>query len=204
MCTKPTNGVSVEKETEVSNHVSIPLSNHVINLDEDTNEEEDPTGSRGKRKSGRNEYDSELDKYMEAANTDLVFSYGDYEYDPDGMNKRICKTVNNLNMQIRQNIQILVLPDAWTNLENVGRTTDLSNPMRGYMETAPEEGLHEISKKLFPSPFTTPPSNGKRKKGSSSGKRKKAMTGSGYCGARRCRNVLPKVIFCIFFLSSYM
>ncbi|MCI71847.1 hypothetical protein A2U01_0093110, partial [Trifolium medium] len=56
----------------------------------DMNEGEDPAGSRGKCKSISNDYDTELDKDKEAVNTDLVFSDGDYEYDPDEMNKRIC------------------------------------------------------------------------------------------------------------------
>jgi hypothetical protein len=47
MCTKPTNDVSIEKDVEVS----IPVSNTVINLGDDTNEEEDSAGSKGKRKT---------------------------------------------------------------------------------------------------------------------------------------------------------
>jgi hypothetical protein len=126
MCTKTTNDVSIKKDAEVS----IPVSNTVINLGDDTNEEEDQAGLRGKHKTVSTDYDSELDKDKEAADTDLVFSDGDYEYYPDEMNKKICKTVENLNMQIKQNFPIPVMPDAWTTFENVGRTTDLSNPMR--------------------------------------------------------------------------
>ncbi|MCI60047.1 hypothetical protein A2U01_0081302, partial [Trifolium medium] len=88
------------------------------------------TGSRGKRKVVGTDYASELDKEKEVADTDLIFSDGEYEYDLDDMNKRICQTVHNLSMQIKENVPIPVLPDAWTSLDNLGKTADRSNPMR--------------------------------------------------------------------------
>ncbi|MCI03825.1 hypothetical protein A2U01_0024866, partial [Trifolium medium] len=96
-----------------------------------------------------------------------------------------------------------VLPDAWTTLENLGKTTDLSNPMHlsnsNFKRVSNDsimqddiDGLHGISKKLFESPFTTPPTSTQGNKGSSSAKGKKAMHGSTSSGAKRCRSVLPK------------
>jgi hypothetical protein len=190
LCTKTTN--DVEKQTEVTNHV--------INLDDDTTEEQVPNGSKGKRKSLGNDYDSDLDKDNEAANTDLIWSDGDYEYHSDEMNKRICKTVNNLNLQIKPNVPILVLLDAWTALENLRKTSDLSNPMRSSnnnFKRVPNDNmmqddiqlLHGISKKLF----ETPPTSSQGKRGSSSGRGKKALHGSTSTGSKKFRSVLPKV-----------
>ncbi|MCH86170.1 hypothetical protein A2U01_0007024, partial [Trifolium medium] len=220
MCTKPTNDNHVEKQAKDSNHViTIDDSNPVITIEDDKNEEgdkneeQDPTGSRGKRKSVSNDYDFELEK--ELANTDLVFSDGDYEYHADDMNKRICQTVNNLNMQIKQNVQIHVLPDAWTSVDNMGKSNDHSNPMRfsnsDFKRVSKDsitqddiEELHGISKKLFESPFTTPPASSQPKRGSSSTKAKKAMTGSTSSGAKRYRSVLPKGIKWNFSVTSDM
>jgi hypothetical protein len=208
LCTKPTNNVEKETDVEIETDVEkdtefekqTEVTNHVIDLDDDTTEEQVPNGSKGKRKSLGNDYDSDLDKDIEAANTDLIWSDGDYEYHSDEMNKRICKTVNNLNLQIKPNVPILVLLDAWTALENLRKTSDLSNPMRSSnsnFKRVPNDNmmqddiqdLHGISKKLF----ETPPTSSQGKRGSSSGRGKKALHGSTSTVSKKFRSVLPKV-----------
>jgi hypothetical protein len=127
---KPTNDSpkpTFENPIEIRDEAN---SNPVITIDDDKEEEQDLTQSKGKRKAGETDYDSELDKDKEAANTDLIFSDGDYEYHGDDVNKRICQTINNLNMQINQTVPKPILPDAWTSVQNLGRSSDLSNPMR--------------------------------------------------------------------------
>jgi hypothetical protein len=191
---RPTTENTTEKRGEVSNPV--------ITIEDEKEEEQDPSRSKGKRKAVESDYESELDKDKEVANTDLVFSDGDYEFHADDVNKKICQTINNLNMQIKQAAPKPLLPDAWTSIDNLGKSAaDLSNPMRfsnsNYRRdpknrTMEEdlEALNGISKKLFTSPFTTPPTSAKGKRGSSSSKGKKPMTGS---VSKRCKSVLPKV-----------
>jgi hypothetical protein len=191
LSTKPTTENTTEKE----------VSNPVITIEDDKEEEQDPSRAKGKRKAVESDYESELDKDKEAANTDLVFSDGDYEYHGDDVSKKICQTINNLNMQIKQAAPKPLLPDAWTSIDNLGKSADLSNPMRfsnsncrrdSKNRTMEEdlEALNGISKKLFTSPFTTPPTNSKGKRVSSSNNGKKTLTGS---VSKRCKSVLPKV-----------
>jgi hypothetical protein len=222
LCTKPAVGNSVEKVmmTEQANTNSVEKqaedSNLVITVEDDNTDDQDPTALRGKRKAVNKDYDSDLDKEKELANTDLMFSDDEFEYDPDDMNKRICQTVHNLNMQIKQSVPKPLLPDAWTSLDNMGKTTDLANPMhfsnsnvnRVSKDVGNEdsvEGLHDISKKLFESPFKTPTSTSRGKRGGSSTRGKKTMAGSSSSGAKRNRGVLPKVtsISCVLFLCLY-
>ncbi|KAK2402153.1 hypothetical protein QL285_051696 [Trifolium repens] len=149
------------------------------------------------------------------ANTDLVFSDGDYEYHADDVNKRIGQTINNLNMQIKQATPKPVLPDAWTNIQNLGKSSDLSNPMpfsnsnyrrdsKGGTMEEDFRALNGISKKLFNSPFSTPTTTAQGKKGSSSTKGKKTMFGSASVSAKRSRSVLPKGIKWNFPVTSDM
>jgi hypothetical protein len=108
-------------------------------------------------------------------------------------------------MQIKQATPKPVLPDAWTNIQNLGKSSDLSNPMRfsnsnyrrdskGRTMEEDFKALNGISKKLFNSPFSTPTTTAQGKKGSSSTKGKKTMFGSASVSAKRSRSVLPKVI----------
>ncbi|KAK2382560.1 hypothetical protein QL285_070086 [Trifolium repens] len=173
---RPTTENTTEKRGEVSNPV--------ITIEDEKEEEQDPSRSKGKRKAVESDYESELDKDKEVANTDLVFSDGDYEFHADDVNKKICQTINNLNMQIKQAAPKPLLPDAWTSIDKLGKSADLSNPMRfsnsNYRRDSKNrtmeedlEALNGISKKLFTSPFTTPPTSSKGKRGSSSSKGKK-------------------------------
>jgi hypothetical protein len=119
-------------------------------------------------------------------------------------------------MQIKQSVPKPLLPDAWTSLDNMGKTTDLANPMHfsnsnvnrvskdvGNKDSV--EGLHDISKKLFESPFKTSTSTTRGKRGGSSTRGKKTMAGSSSSGAKRNRGVLPKVtsISCVLFVCVY-
>ncbi|KAK2353508.1 ubiquitin-specific protease ESD4 [Trifolium repens] len=201
---RPTTENTTEKRGEVSNPV--------ITIEDEKEEEQDPSRSKGKRKAVESDYESELDKDKEVANTDLVFSDGDYEFHADDVNKKICQTINNLNMQIKQAAPKPLLPDAWTSIDNLGKSADLSNPMRfsnsncrrdSKNRTMEEdlEALNGISKKLFTSPFTTPPTSSKGKRVSSSNNGKKTLTGS---VSKRCKSVLPKGIKWNFPVTSDM
>jgi hypothetical protein len=107
-------------------------------------------------------------------------------------------------MQINQTVPKPILPDAWTSVQNLGRSSVLSNPMRfsnsNYRSNSKSrtmeddfDALEGISKKLFASPLATPPTSVQGKRGSSSSKGKKAMTGSASVGSKRYKSVLPKV-----------
>jgi hypothetical protein len=107
-------------------------------------------------------------------------------------------------MQIKQVAPKPILPDAWTNIQNLGKSSDFSNPMhfsnsnyrRDSKSRTMEEdfqSLNGISKKLFESHFSTPTTTAQGKKGSSSTKGKKTMFGSASVSAKRSRSVLPKV-----------
>ncbi|KAK2374107.1 ubiquitin-specific protease ESD4 [Trifolium repens] len=183
VCTKPTND-NPKPSHDAATEKKDEDSNPVITIEDEKEEEQDPTQSKGKRKACDSDYESELDKDKEVANTDLVFSDGDYEYHADDVNKRICQTINNLNMQIKQAAPKPILPDAWTNIQNLGKSSDFSNPMRfsnsNYRRDSKSRTMEEdfqslngISKKLFESPFSTPTTTAKGKKGSSSTKGKK-------------------------------
>jgi hypothetical protein len=183
VCTKPTND-NPKPSHDAATEKKDEDSNPVITIEDEKEEEQDPTQSKGKRKACDSDYESELDKDKEVANTDLVFSDGDYEYHADDVNKRICQTINNLNMQIKQAAPKPILPDAWTNIQNLGKSSDFSNPMRflnsNYRRDSKSRTMEEdfqslngISKKLFESPFSTPTTTAKGEKGSSSTKGKK-------------------------------
>ncbi|KAK2409346.1 ubiquitin-specific protease ESD4 [Trifolium repens] len=107
-------------------------------------------------------------------------------------------------MQIKQVAPKPILPDAWTNIQNLGKSSDFSNPMhfsnsnyrRDSKSRTMEEdfqSLNGISKKLFESPFSTPTTTAQGKKGSSSTKGEKEMFGSASVSAKRSRSVLPKI-----------
>ncbi|KAK2351781.1 ubiquitin-specific protease ESD4 [Trifolium repens] len=66
------------------------------------------------------------------------------------------------------------------------------------------DALEGISKKLFASPLATPPTSVQGKRGSSSSKGKKAMTGSASVGSKQYKSVLPKGIKWNFPITSDM
>ncbi|WJX88821.1 hypothetical protein P8452_70865 [Trifolium repens] len=118
-------------------------------------------------------------------------------------------------MQIKQVAPKPILPDAWTNIQNMGKSSDFSNPMRfsksNYRRDLKSRTMEEdfqslngISKKLFESHFSTPTTTAQGKKGSSSTKGKKTMFGSASVSAKRSRSVLPKGIKWNFQVTSDM
>ncbi|WJX51926.1 hypothetical protein P8452_38082 [Trifolium repens] len=173
---RPTTENTTEKRGEVSNPV--------ITIEDEKEEEQDPSRSKGKRKAVESDYESELDKDKEVANTDLVFSDGDYEFHADDVNKKICQTINNLNMQIKQAAPKPLLPDAWTSIDKLGKSADLSNPMRF------SNILSQLHQQVL-----------KGKGDLLQVKEKKTLTGS---VSKRCKSVLPKGIKWNFPVTSDM
>ncbi|WJX61833.1 hypothetical protein P8452_46886 [Trifolium repens] len=183
VCTKPTND-NPKPSHDAATEKKDEDSNPVITIEDEKEEEQDPTQSKGKCKACDSDYESELDKDKEVANTDLVFSDGDYEYHADDVNKRICQTINNLNMQIKQAAPKPILPDAWTNIQNLGKSSDFSNPMRflnsNYRRDSKSRTMEEDFQSL------------------------NAMSGSASVSAKRSRSVLPKGIKWNFPVTSDM
>ncbi|KAK2368808.1 ubiquitin-specific protease ESD4 [Trifolium repens] len=116
---------------------------------------------------------------------------------------------------MKQHAPLPVLPDDWTNVENMGKINDLSNPMHfsnsNFRRVSNEkmlddniDDLHGISKRLFQSPHTTPTTITQGKRGSSSAKGKKPIHGSTSSVTKRCRSVLPKGIKWNFPVTSDM
>jgi hypothetical protein len=208
MCTKT--GVDKPNETVVGQATNMADATAVDG--ENDKDAEHVNVGNGKRKFVYNEYETELEKEKELANIDLTFTDED---DDDIVNTVINKTVSQAASQFhfvnKHNSPKPALPAAWTNMEAIKNTTDLSNGMacatssfRRFGNNAMDdaEALNQISKKLvFQSPCTTPKIPTQGKKGGSSSKGKKTMSGS---VSKKTRMVLPRGIKWNFAVTAEM